>query len=826
MKYLRQCLIALVLLTSLNARADIREQIPGSHYVWEGNYVTGAALYAACAELVSSIQNNVTTWCGAAAPLDNPNSYNQINGGWIQDRTQPPGVYKFYLLNAYACQSNDRVRYFADTKRCDLLTRYSMPIPSSPKGNGASCPANAQNRQPSCGNPIMVGTGNKVQLEKDFEAATPGLPMALIRTYNGGMFATATAAPGAFGRGWTEAVDRKLQPLPERTESVCFSRSTNGMVFCETRPVAGAGPAISITRPDGKIYIFTRSGDLWTGEADVDDRLSAHYGPDGVTPVGWTYVTAAQDTENYDADGRLISATSRAGASQRFTYSSGDSNDTHVSRLPADAPECAHVQPGAPVGAGLLLCVTDHWGRQIQFEYDARSRIIQVRDPAGQPYLYSYDGASAGCLPSAPDSLACAANNLTKVTFPDGKSRVYHYNESARINYGSGCSYTTASGNGFGHLLNTLTGVTDENGVRYASWSYDCPGRAVASEHAGGTEKVQISFGGRDSVTGAQTNTVTSFVGTAAAPATIVRSYHSKVILGVSRNDTVDQPCPGCAGMLARSYDSNGNVLSSKDWNGSITTYTYDLARNLETSRTEAAATTIARTTTTAWHPTLRVPLKIATPLQITTFTFDAAGNLLSQSIQASTDGSGAQGLNATVAGAARIWTYSYNDIGQPLTVTGPLGDISSLGYDGLGNLATATNPAGHMTTYSNYDDNGRVGQITDPNGLTTALTYTPRGWLSSISVGGERTDYEYDGAGQMTKVTLPGGATLTYVYDPAHRLTAIIDGDGNRISYTLNLAGSRIGEEVTDGSGTLVRKITRVYDTLNRLKQITGALQ
>ena len=38
-----------------------------------------------------------------------------------------------------------------------------------------------------------------------------------------------------------------------------------------------------------------------------------------------------------------------------------------------------------------------------------------------------------------------------------------------------------------------------------------------------------------------------------------------------------------------------------------------------------------------------------------------------------------------------------------------------------------------------------------------TTLTYHPRGWLTTRTVGGEQTTYDYDGVGQLTKVTLPG---------------------------------------------------------------------
>ena len=312
----------------------------------------------------------------------------------------------------------------------------------------------------------------------------------------------------------------------------------------------------------------------------------------------------------------------------------------------------------------------------------------------------------------------------------------------------------------------------------------------------------------------------------AAAPTTIVRSYHSKIVLGVSKNDTLNQPCAGCDGMLERTYDGNGNVLSAKDWNGNTTVYTYDSTRNLETSRTEASGTTSARTTTTSWHATLRLPTRIAAPSRITTFDYDTAGNVLGKSEQATNDPSGAQGVGAPPVGAVRNWSYTYNNVGQPLSVTGPLNDKTSLSYDAEGNLASVTNAAQHVTTYSNYDASGRVGKITDPNGLVTDLGYTPRGWLSTRSVGGEITSYGYDGVGQLIKATLADGSTLSYTYDSAHRLTGITDGVGNSIVYTLDVVGNRVAEQVKDAGGTLARNIGRVYNPLNRLTQITGAPQ
>lgn len=771
--------------------------------------------------LATRIGQDAARICGTAPRSVPAGSYTSLASGYWRDYSQPAGVYHYYYFNAYACANSRTVRYFPDVGKCVSITPVSTPTPSNPKGLGPSCPANPQDKQPSCGNPISPGNGTKVQQEVDALSNTPGLRLDLVRTYNGGAFAGNLGSTGVFGSRWSSVLDRKVTIRASQTPMECFIRSSDKLHFCEQSLSDANGQSAVVARPDGKAYTFNRSGNQWLAEADVNDRLEAQYAADGVTPSGWTLTTASQDVEQYDANGRLISVTSRTGTSHRFTYSSGTTNDTASARLPEDAPACGNIQAGAVMPAGLAVCVTDNWGRQLQFEYDGKQRVIKAIDPAGQQYQYKYDGESGGCLASDPGSPACRANNLTEVVYPGNKTRKYHYNEQSLIG-GGYCSGASNSGNGFAHLVNTMTGITDENGIRFATWGWDCNNRAISSEHAGGVDKVTITHGNRAS-DGSNAVSVTSHVGTAAAPATIVRTYNFKVSLGVSKVNSLNQPCEGCDGMQERTHDANNNVLSSKDWLGSKTVYAYDTGRNLETSRTEAHGTTLARTITTAWHPTMRLRSAVAEPLRVTSYTYDGNGNQLSKTVQATADSNGSQGFSAAVVGTPRTWNTTYNEFGQMLTMAGP-GITVAMTYDSHGNLSTVTNAAGHVTTYSNYDMNGRAGRVTDANGLATDYVYGARGWLDSTSVGGEVTSYTYDGVGNLKTATLSDHSSLTYHYDSARRMTGITDSYGNNISYTLDRAGNRIDEQVRDASGTLTRKISRVFDTLNRLQQITGA--
>jgi len=396
------------------------------------------------------------------------------------------------------------------------------------------------------------------------------------------------------------------------------------------------------------------------------------------------------------------------------------------------------------------------------------------------------------------------------VTFPDTKVRSYVYNESA---------YTSNI-----NRPNALTGIVDESSVRFAIYKYDELGYANSTEHAGGVDKVTISYGspwGNPQV-------VTDALGT-------TRDYSFNTILGVPKITDVSQWCTGIScGRVSKkvTYDVNGNTASRKDFNDRLTNYSYDLTRNLETSRTEAVGTPKARTITTAWHTSFRIPTSITEPNRTTTFTHDTAGNVLTRTV---TD-------TSVTPNVSRTWTYTYNSFGKVLTEDGPRTDATdattytyyacATGYQ-CGQLHTIMNALGHVTTFNAYDAHGQPTQITDANGLVTSLAYDSRlrltdrctgATLPSCS-GGELTHLDYWPTGLLKKVTNPDLSFIEYTYDPAHRLTEIKDGALNKIVYTLDNAGNRTAENAYDPSNALRRTHTRVFNTLNQLwKDVNAA--
>jgi YD repeat-containing protein len=580
-----------------------------------------------------------------------------------------------------------------------------------------------------------------------------------------------------------------------------------------TRRIVVNASANNVTyyRNDGKQLVFNLVSGVWTSDADVADRLIALTDSNGQKT--WQLrLASTEDTESFDVGGRLTSIQSRSGLTQRLTYSDGTNGSTTGNG--GFVLDAAGNPTTAVLPAGILLRVADHFGRTLTLGYDSLSRVVKVTDHAGGVFLYAY---------SAPTAQA----NLTSVTFPDGSRRQYSYNEPAQT--------------GGANLPFALTGITDENGVRFATYSYDNHLRATQTVHdAGGTnaDRYQLAY----NVSGFQT-TVTDPLGTA-------RTNSFQTILGVVKNTGISGPaCPSC-GPASQTFDANGNVASRTDWNGNVTVYGYDLARNLETSRTEAFGTPQARTISTQWHPNFRLPVRVAEPLRITSHVYNGDGGascgvaadgtlvpgvLCSKTIQPTSDATGSSGFGAIAVGSPRTWSYTYDGNGSVLTVDGPRTDVSDVTLYAYyanddpdpgkrGNLATVTNALGHTTRILAYNAHGQPLAIVDPNGLTTALAYDARQRLTSRSVGGETTIYSYDAVGQLVRVTLPDGSSLAYGYDAAHRLIGIADSLGNSIAYTLDAMGNRTREDVLDPAGSLAQTRSRVFDPLNRLAQDIGA--
>ena len=429
------------------------------------------------------------------------------------------------------------------------------------------------------------------------------------------------------------------------------------------------------------------------------------------------------------------------------------------------------------IGASLPASVSDPFGHTLQFAYAPDStqqlRLASITDPAGNVINYAYN----------------TYGDLLTATHADTYTRTYAYGESYHV------------------ALRTLT---DESGVLFATWTYTGVGdQVLTSQRGAGINLYTFSYSGTN-------RTVVDPLGQS-------RTYGSQVIQGLSRVTTSTSTCSGCGEDKSRTYDANGNIATRTDFNNVQTHYAYDLNRNLETSRTEAYGTPRARTITTTWDPTYRLPATIVEPNRTTSFTYGAMGNTLTKTI---TD-------TSITPNVSRTWTNTYDTYRRILTANGPrtdVSDVTTYAYytcttgSQCGQLQTVTDPVGNVTTYNTYNAYGQPLTLTDPNGVLITLTYDLRQRLTSRQVGSELTSFSYYPTGLLKQVTLPDNSSLLYTYDAAHRLTQINDGLGNKVVYMLDAMGNRTAENAYDPSSVLHRTHSRVFNTLNQLNKDVNA--
>lgn len=622
----------------------------------------------------------------------------------------------------------------------------------------------------SHGNPINAAKREKLQTESDYVGGSGQLKF--VRLYSSVWQAQ---SPEGVSPGWRHNYSMRVLSNMTVTPAYVgqYTSDTNFGYLPTTRPSTGL-PYALVVRPDGYQQYFQTSdqGATWYSDTDVSMQLASTRNADGKV-VGWTVTTSGNDIESYGESGLLLSIRFADGRVLSFVYSDSTTS-----------PEIAQA-------ANLLIGVRDEFGQTIALAYNAENRLATMTTPSGKLYSYEYDTFS----------------NLSRVTYPDGLHRLYHYNEPA---------YQLKTGAGNDGLLTGISVELIPSVInRYAIFRYNSSGWPVSTEHAGGVDKYTISYAPMSYTT--------------PSGATYSQSYSSLNGVDLQTNQTKPSSTANGLATSLNTYDVNGNFATRTDFNGNKTIYGYDLTRNLELNRTEAYGTAYARSFTTEWHTSLRLPTRIAEPRRITALSYDANGLLLSRSEQTTTDSVGTQGFSASPVGLPRTWHYTYNSYGQILSAKGPRSDIdetTTYVYDAKGNLSSSSNALGHQTLFADYDADGRVGTITDPNGRVTTLTYTSRGLLASQLVVGETTTYAYDGADSLVQVTLPDGASVHYHYDAALRLTGITDSLGNSVTYTLDAAGNRLSEQSRDPNGTLARQTTRVFDTLGQVKQQTGGMQ
>lgn len=602
-------------------------------------------------------------------------------------------------------------------------------------------------------NPVNCTNGVKRQTETDYASSIGGL--RLSRTYSSRAVAEDTLARLYSQSGSSLPSNIQVINYRERADVSYHEWQVEGLPYLNLDTSHSGYTIARLMLPNGSTLTYTKatSETSWSRYSDKEGVLNDN-------GSGYQFTSANGTVYQFDSSGKLTSKTYRNGQAHTISYPTANQ-----------------------------AVITDSFGRSATIYYDdipqtittSKRVITKFIDPAGNEYRYEHD----------------SKGYITKVIYPDVTPSDWADNPFKQYLYNDR-TYTKV-----------LTGIIDENGDQFATYGYDSKNRAISTEHAGGAIKATIDYQG---IASGQSSVKFYRDSTNYREAV----YHNSIYNGVNKVTQLEQkPCPNCVvGTYSYDYDVNGFLSQATSPEGDITKFTYNL-RGLLESKTEAFGTAEQRTVTTTWHSQYKLPLTVDEPQRLTTYTYDANGNLLLRSVKD-------KATNET-----RSVSYTFNSVGQVLTVDGPrtdVSDITSYEYDASSNLTKVTNALGHETLITSHDAHGKPLSVTDPNGTVTTLTYHPRGWLTSITTDGSTTSYDYDNAGQLTSVTMANGIVLNYEYDAAHRLIAIADANGNRIEYTLDNYGNRTRTDIKDSSGTIQSYAQQVFNDLGQLIQTLGA--
>lgn len=458
---------------------------------------------------------------------------------------------------------------------------------------------------------------------------------------------------------------------------------------------------------------------------------------------------------------------------------------------------------------GAISTVTDAQGRVLRFIYGG-NLLRSILLPDGKSVAYHYD----------------ERNNLTRVEYPGSVSRQYHYNEQGLA--------------GAVNQYHQLTGITSEDGRRYASFGYDARGRAISSRvHGDPNELTTVAYPDEDSATLSMTD--------GGSRTYTIQSGTYRRITALQEGQDVER----------QTYDSLGRLLTQTDRRGVRTEYGYTDAYG--TLVISAVGTDEERTEEFVHHPVTgfmteqRTKDKVGALVAKTVWTYNGRNQFESISRVDPATGSN-RTISASYCEAADVTAGMCPSVGLVTTIDGPRpGIVDAVRYEyrladetscasapntcpyRKGDLWRFTNAAGHVTENLRYDGAGRLLSTRDANGVITDLEYDARGRIAVSKVRGvnegieaddQITSVQYDPSGTVHRISLPDGTSTTYEYDAGHRLTAIIDASGNRLSFTLNAAGEQTGEHVLDPAGNLMRTLTLTYDALGRLERQVDAYQ
>jgi RHS repeat-associated protein len=554
-----------------------------------------------------------------------------------------------------------------------------------------------------------------------------------------------------------------------------------GLAITRRATFSAGGHPLTETDPNGDTVTFTLDPrGNATRWVDVDGSASSI----GYNTAG--QITSVEDAGGrvtmvvYDDAGRVTSRTDALGNATTYTYDANGNRLTETATRTVD-------------GARHSLTT--------RFEYDEMNRLTRVVDALGQSTRMAYD--AVGRLASRTDALGRTTafvydgyGSLVEAIHPDGSTDRRRYDPR-------------------GDLVET----TDREGL-VTRYEYDELRRLVATVLPnGGTLRRVYSPAGQLTATIAANGSRTDY------------EYD-----GAGRRVLMRQPAvaDGPSGTMRRpewryEYDAAGRPTATIDPLGNRREMSYDTVTRRVTVRLPDGTTEVEELD--QWRRPLR---RTDAEGRSTIFEYLAnTGRLAAVSLPPPADGQ-----------PTPTWRFTYDEIGNTLSQTDPLGRVTRFAYDRLNRPTSMTLPGGQTRAY-NYDAAGRVSHLVEFDGTETrfdydaadrplrrrladgtevTFTYTPGGRRSSVRDARGTTRYSYDAAGRLSAVEQPHTGVVQYTHDTSNRVSSITT-PGGTTGYAYDALDRLVGVGTAAGTSRYAYDLAGNLASLALANGVTGAL-
>ncbi len=584
--------------------------------------------------------------------------------------------------------------------------------------------------------------------------------------YNGAGDVTSQMNPAGHQTTFTYGDNHKIRTITD----------AEGRVTDRTLGAHGRTERETIKTPTGDEISVT---DYYYGNFSMPTVPTQKSVRKSATDPGWAVDLVTEYA--LDAAGNIVMEKVGPPGNQRISYSTYDANNNKTSSTDANGnatgfayDACNRLTLVDPPGPGAKGMYYDAYGNKVKeidergiatlWEYDARNRPIkEVRD------------MNANGVIDEPDLVTTTTYNAvgskTSVTTPNGQTTQFQYD-------------------GIQRLVKTIDPLAGETTFEYGA-------------NSGG-----LQFG--DGFKPTRVINPRGFE-------TLTAYNPSMVPTEVKSQYATDGGAQPLYSITKLEYDKVGNVLKEIDPLNRETTHVYD-AHNRKISTTWPDGSAVQ-----ALYTFSGLPWKSVDELGKDTLTeFDDAGRPVKLSSPEVDNGAGVT--------ARAVTQTEYDPAGNVIETINPLGRSWAFEYDERNRKVKEIRPgAGSPTLESEYDAVGNVTKVIDARGAETETIYDAANRATEIkqplvAVYGSGTSRpttlsEYDKNGNMVKLTDPNGRETNNTYDALNRLITTTDAEGIVVENEYDEAGNKTA--VIDGKE---QRTEFTYDGLNRNTAITDA--